>query len=497
MKYGLGYLKGTANLGDDIWAYAAAPHLPHMDYLIDYRNIDKFYSKDGEDVAMLLSGFIMTVKTLENQFFPAFNIIPKFISSHFRAGSYKWLSEPLINEYLKSYSPIGARDYYTMNNLKDIGVDAYWSGCITLTLDAPNEHPEFAEQRYICLVDVGREIEDKVRKELNGTGIDIRIMTHKVNLNEYSVLSWDERTKRVREYLDIYANAHCVITSRLHVALPCLAMETPVLVLKPPMTTDDFNARRFIPYIDLCHFSYYHDYLSGGGGGYLLIDPPPNKPDYLAVRNKLKSDIAKFINECETGTIKRKFTVSQAETDNFMKNMRIKYTLKDLKLVVLDVDGTLTDGSITYGNSVMDLKSFNVRDGLLIDVLPKIGIQVLFCTGRKSEAVSKRAAELGCELLDGIKDKSSVLSVYLSDRKLLPEDVAYIGDDVNDYAAMQLCGFRGCPSDASQEVKDICDYVSPLSGGHGAVRDIIEYLLKYQKVWGKVLELFKIGGYVR
>lgn len=159
--------------------------------------------------------------------------------------------------------------------------------------------------------------------------------------------------------------------------------------------------------------------------------------------------------------------------------------------MVCDVDGTLTDGVVAYVNDNVEIKGFSIKDGLILKPMSKLGIDVLFLTGRQSEAVTRRAAELNATAIQGIEDKPPMLRKMLSERNIQPEQCAYIGDDLNDYAAMQLCGFKACPADAAAEIRALCDYVSPYGGGHGAVRDICEYLLKRE---GRYCELLRFYG---
>jgi 3-deoxy-D-manno-octulosonate 8-phosphate phosphatase (KDO 8-P phosphatase) len=165
-----------------------------------------------------------------------------------------------------------------------------------------------------------------------------------------------------------------------------------------------------------------------------------------------------------------------------------------IQLIVLDIDGTLTDGSIVYGDNGFEIKTFSVRDGLALKILPQLGISVLLLTGRHSEAAKRRATELGCDIIENIPDKRTVLESLLLERNIMFENTVYIGDDLNDYAAMSLCGFKACPTNASKEIKEICDYISPYNGGYGAVRDIVEYILKKQEQWDKVLKIFTQNG---
>ena len=261
VKYAVGYLKQTANLGDDIWAYAAMKLLPRYDYIIDYRNINNFRSYNGEKVAILLSGFPITRDSLFGQFIPSMNLIPKFVGVHFREYSYDWLSQPLLKRYLCAYSPIGARDFYTAKNLLDIGINSYFAGCLTLTLNPPHTKNR-KRSRKVIVVDCSDVVIEKVKTECIKLELDMIVKTHVVDWDTYKYKAWDNRISIVEEYLDEYATAHCVITSRLHVGLPCLAFGTPTLLLKPPFVKDDETSRRFIPFLDYFHFGLIDDFLS-------------------------------------------------------------------------------------------------------------------------------------------------------------------------------------------------------------------------------------------
>jgi len=164
----------------------------------------------------------------------------------------------------------------------------------------------------------------------------------------------------------------------------------------------------------------------------------------------------------------------------------------DIKLIVLDVDGTLTDGTICYGSNGLETKSFNVKDGAVLKPLSKLGIATIFLTGRESEATTRRAEELGIETIQSVSNKSTVLKEYIKEHEIDPDQILYIGDDINDYAAMKLCDFRACPADAVKEIRNICDYISPLTGGQGAVRDIIEMMLRKSSKWNTLLALHDI-----
>jgi len=165
-----------------------------------------------------------------------------------------------------------------------------------------------------------------------------------------------------------------------------------------------------------------------------------------------------------------------------------------IKLLVIDVDGTLTNGSIIYGNGGAELKSFSVKDGLILKILPELGIKTIILTARESESVYQRGKELGINVIPSVSNKESELIKIINKHKITFEQTAYIGDDLNDYAAMKQCGFKSCPVDAVSAIKAICDYISPLGGGFGAVRDICEELLKRENKIDIFLNRFGVNN---
>lgn len=155
-----------------------------------------------------------------------------------------------------------------------------------------------------------------------------------------------------------------------------------------------------------------------------------------------------------------------------------------VKLVVTDVDGVLTDGGVYYGERGEELKRFSVRDGMGVERLRDIGITTAILTGETSPAVQRRAEKLRIELcLLGVKAKGDRLQRLLDELRLTPGEIAYVGDDVNDLRAMHLCARDGlvcAPSDAMPEVAEICHFVSHAPGGHGAFREVAEWLLRHR-----------------
>lgn len=151
-----------------------------------------------------------------------------------------------------------------------------------------------------------------------------------------------------------------------------------------------------------------------------------------------------------------------------------------IRVLVMDVDGTLTDGGIYMGNEGEVFKRFHVKDGYGIhNILPQLGIIPVVLTGRNSSIVEVRCRELGIEhVIQGSRDKTAALCVILDKLGVGLTETAYIGDDLNDYDVMMKVGLRGCPHDAAQEIKNMADFVSEADGGEGAVREFIEWIRK-------------------
>ncbi len=168
--------------------------------------------------------------------------------------------------------------------------------------------------------------------------------------------------------------------------------------------------------------------------------------------------------------------------------------LKKIKLICLDIDGTLTDGGLYYDSAGSEIKKFNVHDGAGILLAIKGGIEVIILTGRESTCVTRRAKELGIkQVYQKENEKGPFLRNYFAKHNLSGQEMAYMGDDLNDLPAMALCGLVGCPNDACEEVKQMADFVSPFKGGQGAVRPFIESILRAQGCWEEAV--WKQFGY--
>jgi 3-deoxy-D-manno-octulosonate 8-phosphate phosphatase (KDO 8-P phosphatase) len=158
--------------------------------------------------------------------------------------------------------------------------------------------------------------------------------------------------------------------------------------------------------------------------------------------------------------------------------------VKRLRYWILDVDGTLTDGGIYYGEAGDEVKKFNVKDGAGFALAHAAGMKIIVLTGRECRATVRRMKELRADFLfQNVKDKAQFLKQFFADNDIDTNEAGYIGDDLNDLISMRMVGFAACPFDACEEVKKEADYVASAKGGYGAVREIMEYVLKEQLEW--------------
>jgi len=151
---------------------------------------------------------------------------------------------------------------------------------------------------------------------------------------------------------------------------------------------------------------------------------------------------------------------------------------KDLKLFATDVDGVLTDAGMYYGESGEELKKFNTRDGMGIKLLQAEGVKIAIITMEQTKIVARRAKKLGItEVFQGAKDKVAVLT-HLAEKFNIPfEQMAYMGDDVNDVGALQTVGYAAAPADCVDQVRQMVHYICQKKGGEGAVREVIDMIL--------------------
>jgi len=162
-----------------------------------------------------------------------------------------------------------------------------------------------------------------------------------------------------------------------------------------------------------------------------------------------------------------------------------------IKLIVLDVDGCLSDGKLIYSADSIESKNFNVKDGLGISTWVRMGLNVAIITGRQSSIVKKRADELGIQhVFQGIKDKDRVLKELVESLGLKFYEVGAIGDDLNDYNMLGLVGRSFTPNDGVKEIKKIVNTTLTCSGGNGAVREMIDILVDEADMRDEFMELW-------
>ncbi len=158
--------------------------------------------------------------------------------------------------------------------------------------------------------------------------------------------------------------------------------------------------------------------------------------------------------------------------------------LKDISTFIFDVDGVLTDGSVYIADSGEQMRQFNIKDGYAIQLAVKCGYNVCAISGSRSKIVMHRLNALGVtDVYIGVSNKVENFKIYLEEKRVSPTSVLFMGDDIPDLDVMKLAGLAACPADAAEEIKAISTYISPIVGGKGAVRDVIEKVLKVQGKW--------------
>jgi 3-deoxy-D-manno-octulosonate 8-phosphate phosphatase (KDO 8-P phosphatase) len=168
--------------------------------------------------------------------------------------------------------------------------------------------------------------------------------------------------------------------------------------------------------------------------------------------------------------------------------MSLRKKARSIKLILMDVDGTLTDGTLSVLPDGEEVKAYNVRDGMGILMAGKAGIDVGVITGKTSRSLDHRSSKLHlAEIHQGVADKGKVLAEILERRKLAAEEVAYIGDDLGDLAVIRAVGLAAAVEDAHPLVRRHSDYICRLPGGRGAVREFIEFIIRSQGKWKTVL----------
>ncbi len=177
--------------------------------------------------------------------------------------------------------------------------------------------------------------------------------------------------------------------------------------------------------------------------------------------------------------------------EHTMASARLTAKLKKIKMLVSDVDGVLTDGGAYYSDEGIELKKFNIRDGMGIVLLQKAGYRVAIVTTEKTKIVERRAERLRVtDLHQGVTHKVGAVETLMAKYGLSWEEIAFIGDDINDIPVLKKVGFAAAPANATVINKKVADYVCACDGGHGAVREVCDLLLDLNWKGEKIADLW-------
>ena len=185
----------------------------------------------------------------------------------------------------------------------------------------------------------------------------------------------------------------------------------------------------------------------------------------------------------------------QYKTKQELSTEPLTASLQKIKLLALDVDGVLTDGTIYISPAGEVFKGFNAKDGMGISCALRNNLQIAVITGRQSPIVERRCEELGIKLfMQGVKDKRLALQKMAQELGLTREEIAYMGDDLNDIPAFKASGLNFVPADGSIEVLAVADIITKAKGGRGAVREAITMILAAQDNWEQIVNSYLTAG---
>lgn len=164
--------------------------------------------------------------------------------------------------------------------------------------------------------------------------------------------------------------------------------------------------------------------------------------------------------------------------------MNVLVRLQKVKTFVFDMDGVLTDGSLLVDYENKWLRKMNIKDGYALQLAVKSGYKILIISGSDAPPLTERLEKLGIsEIFMKITDKEALLKKYMLDNNIPAAEVLFMGDDIPDYTCMEMAGVACCPADAAVEIRQIASYISPVKGGYGCVRDVIEKVMKLNNHW--------------
>lgn len=287
-RFALLCYQGTDNIGDEIQSIAARRFLPSVDAYVDREKLNDFGQGDERFHIILNGWYCHNPETWP----PSPKLIPLLTSMHFapypvgraKLVPAKHLLQGANAEYLKAWGPVGTRDRNSLSLLTEAGIDAYFSGCMTLTLP----RPDVEKEDYSAACDVDEEILWKI------AGHSKRRI-ERVSHVGYEHLSREERFRKASELLSFYAKAKSVVTSRIHCALPCLAMGTPVLFIDVGN-----DGGRFWGLSELFQYRTISD-IKEGRINYNIDSPPSNPLHFLPLREAMLYRVTKFVEDAVCG----------------------------------------------------------------------------------------------------------------------------------------------------------------------------------------------------
>lgn len=300
MKYGLLTYDYTVNLGNEIQSIAARRFLPKIDYFIEQHKIQEF--NEDSDVKTIMNAWYLNCP---EAWPPSRNIDPLLVSMHF--NSIPFTKDAVLSDesrqYFNDYGPVGCRDVYTEEFLNENGIDAYYTGCLTLTLDSANKYnPKDESNDYILINSDFSDklisyLKDKTDKKIYSINQDFAPSFKKAwpgmmpqsLYNHTSYFDCHEKLFLAENMLRLYENASCIITDRLHCALPSMALKTPVLLFSTRQKQERFDGLKNL--FTVTDFREYEKDFSI----FNVNDPPENSDEYLKIRKDL-------INKCKRFT---------------------------------------------------------------------------------------------------------------------------------------------------------------------------------------------------
>ncbi len=283
-----GVLKYSSNnIGDEIQSIAAMRFIPHVDYYCHRERLDQFHIEDeeqqGKKVKLIMNAWWMW----EPQHFPpSEDIDPLMISMHFAPAHQEGFERPEVFKYMKKHGPVGCRDTESQKFLEENGVPAYFSGCLTSTLIGNPKFRENNKHDYILCVETGKKVVDEIKARTDRP-------VYSVNRMLSAAFTFEERLEIAKVQLALYHNAHCVVTPRMHAALPATAFGTPVCFLNKYL---DKPGELFVRISGMedCFNQITPDEFMENRNAYNLDNPPKNPEKYLEISEDLAKRCTEF-----------------------------------------------------------------------------------------------------------------------------------------------------------------------------------------------------------